>query len=171
MDKIWTCKIGEVPSVPSGADGPMRYAVADAYRQITGQDPAFIFSGWGGELEECERAVVENRLPILATRTYATPVAEAWAGMEAAMQDPDYAWGWHCNLAVPIMDATGITHKQANMAAAHLMQHLWKCDITTHPNYQYEKSDAQAYAEFRIEADKAEDAALPDAALEDQTHG
>lgn len=99
----------------------------------------------------------------LATRTDATPVAEAWAGMEAAMQDPDYAWGWHCNLAMPIMDATGITHEQANMAAAHLMQHLWKCDITTHPHYQYEKSGAQSYAEFRIEADKAEDAALPDA--------
>lgn len=94
---------------------------------------------------------------ILATRTDATPVAEAWAGLEAAMQDPDYAWGWHCNLAMPIMDATGITHEQANMAAAHLMQHLWKCDITTHPNYQYEKSGAQSYAEFRIEADKAED--------------
>lgn len=99
----------------------------------------------------------------LATLTDATPVAEAWAGMEAAMQDPDYAWGWHCNLAMPIMDATGITHEQANMAAAHLMQHLWKCDITTHPHYQYEKSGAQSYAEFRIEADKAEDAALPDA--------
>ena len=98
---------------------------------------------------------------ILTTRTDATPVAEASAGMEAAMQDPDYAWGWHCNLAMPIMDATGITHEQANMAAAHLMQHLWKCDITTHPHYQYEKSGAQAYAEFRIEADKAEDAALP----------
>ena len=94
----------------------------------------------------------------------ATPVAEAWEVFEAAMKDPGYAWGWHCNLAVPIMDATGITHKQANMAAAHLMQHLWKCDITTHPNYQYEKSGAQAYAEFRIEADKAEGAALPDAA-------
>lgn len=74
MTKIWTCKIGEVPSVPSGADGPMRYAVADAYRQITGQDPAFIFSGWGGELDECERAVVEDRLPTLTTRTDATPV-------------------------------------------------------------------------------------------------
>jgi hypothetical protein len=93
---------------------------------------------------------------ILATHTDATPVAEAWAGMEAAMQDPDYAWGWHCNLAVPIMDATGITHEQANMAAAHLMQHLWKCDITTHPHYQYEKSGAQAYAEFRIDADKVD---------------
>lgn len=103
---------------------------------------------------ECVQIAARHR----TNRTDATPVAEAWAGMEAAMQDPDYAWGWHCNLAVPIMDATGITHEQANMAAAHLMQHLWKCDITTHPNYQYEKSGAQSYAEFRIEVDEAEDA-------------
>ena len=121
MTKIWTCKIGEVPSVPSGADAPMRDAVADAYRQITGQDPAFIFSGWGGELEECERAVVENRLPILATRTDATPVAEprtiyvqwadngnirkwAWSEFDLAeklnvetapVSDTPFAWAYH----------------------------------------------------------------------------
>jgi hypothetical protein len=41
----------------------MRDAVAEAYKQLTGTEPAFIFSGWGGELDECELAVVENRLP------------------------------------------------------------------------------------------------------------
>lgn len=61
--KIWSCKIGEVESVASGADLPMRQAIAKAYREITGKEPEFIFSGWGGELEEQERAVVENRLP------------------------------------------------------------------------------------------------------------
>lgn len=61
--KIWTCKIGEVEGVPFGADAPMRQAVVRAYREITGRDPEFCFSGWGGELDECERAVVEDRLP------------------------------------------------------------------------------------------------------------
>ena len=63
--KIWSCKIGEVNEslLPSGADGPMRDAVAKAYREITGCDPEFIFSGWGAELTEGERAVVENRMP------------------------------------------------------------------------------------------------------------
>jgi len=32
--------------------------------------------------------------------------------------DPDYAWGWFCNLAVPIMDATNTTHEEANQATA-----------------------------------------------------
>ena len=62
--KVWTCKIGgDVPFILHGADGPMRDAVAEAYTQLTGAEPAFIFSGWGGELDEGELAVVENRLP------------------------------------------------------------------------------------------------------------
>lgn len=55
--KIWTCKIGQVPSIPSGADLPMREAIAKAYREITGVDPEFIFSGWGGELDPFEQEV------------------------------------------------------------------------------------------------------------------
>jgi hypothetical protein len=58
--KIWDCKIGEVDSVPSGADLPMRLAVAEAYRKVTGRDPLFIFSGWGAELDPIEREIVEE---------------------------------------------------------------------------------------------------------------
>ena len=63
--KTWYCKIGEVEwgSLPDGSDLPMREAITRAYREITGQDPDFLFSGWGAELTEPERAVVEDRLP------------------------------------------------------------------------------------------------------------
>jgi hypothetical protein len=61
--KIWECKIGETSAIPDGADAPMRQAVAQAYREIAGRDPDFIFSGWGARLKEAERAVVENREP------------------------------------------------------------------------------------------------------------
>lgn len=63
--KVWVCKIGEVDptKVPPGGDAPMRAAVARAYVELTGEEPDFTFSGWGGELTEPERAVVENRLP------------------------------------------------------------------------------------------------------------
>lgn len=74
--------------------------------------------------------------------------------------DPEIAWAWHCNIAMPIMDVTGVSHKLANEAAAHLMQHLFDYDITTHPHYVYEKSSAQEYAEMRIAADLAEDAEI-----------
>lgn len=70
MKKIWSCKIGEVDEQKlrekfphSGADGPMREAVERAYFELTGEDPVFLFSGWGAELTESERAVVEDRLP------------------------------------------------------------------------------------------------------------
>ena len=63
--KIWSCKIGEVDAdkLPHGSDLPMREAVGRAYKEITGEERAFIFSGWGAELTEPERAAVENREP------------------------------------------------------------------------------------------------------------
>lgn len=73
--KIWSCKIGEVdPSkVPPGGDSPMRRAVEIAYRELTGERPAFNFSGWGAELDEAERAVVENRSPRTPERELGGP--------------------------------------------------------------------------------------------------
>ena len=64
MTNIWFCKIGEnTGPLPSGADAPMRAAIREAYLRLTGHEPDFIFSGWGGELTEGERAVHENREP------------------------------------------------------------------------------------------------------------
>lgn len=60
--KIWKCKIGRIddPAVPDGADIPMREAVARAYKEITGKDAGFIFSGWGAELDKIELEVVAD---------------------------------------------------------------------------------------------------------------
>lgn len=75
----WTCKIGEVDrdSLPAGCDGPMRQAVDDAYENLTGKQADFIFSGWGGKLNEYERAVVEDREPVV-TELKATPCGWDW---------------------------------------------------------------------------------------------
>jgi hypothetical protein len=63
-EDIWFCKIGGIGcDLPGGADAPMRNAIADAFREVTGVEAQFIFSGWGQELTESERAVVENRAP------------------------------------------------------------------------------------------------------------
>jgi hypothetical protein len=90
-------------------------------------------------------------------------IKRAWDTLKRAMRDPDYAWSWQCNLAVPIMDAIRVSHERADTAAAYLMQHLWDCDITTHPYFEGKKSDAQAYTEIRIAAEQAEDAARKEA--------
>lgn len=62
---VWFCRIGgaERDDLHGAADGPMREAVERAYRELTGEDPKFIFSGWGDKLEERELAVVEDREP------------------------------------------------------------------------------------------------------------
>lgn len=59
MSKIWECKIGECDphDLPRGADAPMREAIRKAYIKIVGKEPAFIFSGWGGDLTDIERDI------------------------------------------------------------------------------------------------------------------
>lgn len=69
----------------------------------------------------------------------------------AMRDDPEYAWAWFCNLAMPIMDAIGCSHEQANVAGAHLMSLLFDRDITKDPRFQYAKGEAQRHHEFRIE--------------------
>ncbi len=46
---------------------------------------------------------------------------------EAMKKDPDYAHSWHCNIAMPLMDASKgmISHSDANRYAAVLMKHLF----------------------------------------------
>lgn len=62
-ERIWSCKIGGNIVLPDGSDWPMRQAVQEAFLKLAGVDNKFCFSGWGGDLTEGERAVVENRLP------------------------------------------------------------------------------------------------------------
>lgn len=124
----------------------------------------------GGPVDEAQPEEAELVQAFARHRLNADTALRPLAALSAEIAaDPEHAWGWHCNIAVPIMDATGVSHELANEAAAHLMQHLFGYDITTDERYVYDKSDAQSYAEFRIAADEAEDAEI--AALnESQSH-
>jgi hypothetical protein len=79
--------------------------------------------------------------------------------------DLSYAWAWHCNLAVPIMDAAGVSHEKANEAGALIMRQMFDCDITQHPHYGGRKSPAQEYFEMRVQAERDEDAATKEPSL------
>jgi hypothetical protein len=59
--EVWTCKIGGHADVPSGGDFPMRQAIKKAYRELTGKDCEFLFSGWGGSLTEIEAEVIRRQ--------------------------------------------------------------------------------------------------------------
>lgn len=83
---LWYCKIGETARemLPPGSDGPMRDAIEAAYKQLTGHESDYIFSGWAATLTEPELAVVENRFPVYektdgATLTEAADLIESQA--------------------------------------------------------------------------------------------
>ena len=77
--KTWSCKIGEVLDLAPGSDAPMRLAVARAYKELTGKEADFCFSGWGAELTQAERAVVDNLPPAIALHPApSTEVAKVW---------------------------------------------------------------------------------------------
>jgi len=74
-EAIWSCQIGgSFPhgALPPEADLPMRAAVVAAYEALTGQRDGYIFSGWGGQLDESHRAVVEHREPLYESTDWAT---------------------------------------------------------------------------------------------------
>ena len=55
-------------------------------------------------------------------------IGAAMAVLKAAIKaDPDYAWGWHCNIAMAAFDA-GCPHGAANEGAARVLQMLFGID-------------------------------------------
>ena len=58
----------------------------------------------------------------IATRDAAISAAEAMQALSAALKgDPDYAWIWHCSIAI-VMQDEGVPHEAANRAAANFMK-------------------------------------------------
>lgn len=43
---------------------------------------------------------------------------------KAFEKDPDYAHGWHCNIACAIMDSD-VSHMNSNKAATRIMKHCF----------------------------------------------
>lgn len=92
-EAVWSCKIGgSFPhgALPPGSDETMRQAVQEAYERLTGQSDGYIFSGWSGELDESERAVVEDRETVYERTDWALLKSAAdliealWAEVEAS---------------------------------------------------------------------------------------
>lgn len=54
---------------------------------------------------------------------------------EAMKLDPSYAWGWQCNLAMAIYDQ-GLSHIEANIAAANFMKNAFDIDVTQYKEYK-----------------------------------
>ncbi len=68
-----------------------------------------------------------------AVRPCASPCGEALSIIKSAMRDdPGYAWSWHCNVAVSMMDE-GVPHAAANAAAARFMRLAFDMDTSKAP--------------------------------------
>ena len=66
-------------------------------------------------------------------RPCASPHGEALNIIRSAMRDdPHYAWTWHCNVAVSMMDESS-THDSANAAAARFMRLAFDVDTSKAP--------------------------------------
>ena len=61
-----------------------------------------------------------------------TPYQKLSRGLKA---DPEWAWSWHCNIAMPILDNSKgkLTADEANEISKRLMKHLFEVDIVEPP--------------------------------------
>ena len=53
--------------------------------------------------------------------------------------DPDYAWSWHCNIAMAAVDE-GLDHDSAQLAAARFMRSAFSIDTLKPPYWQGNKA-------------------------------
>lgn len=62
-------------------------------------------------------------------------VPKAMEDLKKAIQsDPDYAWGWHCKIAMSAHDE-GLPRPEANKAAARFMKDCFDIDMTKHEHF------------------------------------
>lgn len=77
------------------------------------------------------------------------PAPTAYSELKEALQDdPDYAWSWHCNIAMNLMDNLGSYNPKANQqersrvcneAAAKMMNYIFNIDTAKHEHYETTK--------------------------------
>lgn len=69
-------------------------------------------------------------------------VPAAFAVVKRAMQaDVEYAWSWHCNVAMAMVDS-GCDHKIANEGAARFMKLCWDVDTSERTRELYAAEEA-----------------------------
>ena len=70
-------------------------------------------------------------------------VPESMATVSKAIRnDPDYAWSWHCNIAMAAMDE-GVDHLTANKLAARFLMILTGVDTTKNPFFPQEEVEPE----------------------------
>jgi hypothetical protein len=81
------------------------------------------------KLDRMNRILEKGNKPVNDTDTKIDiTITDAFNRLKKALNDdPDYAWSWHCNIAVAYQDEGG-THQAANRAAARFMRNCFDAD-------------------------------------------
>jgi hypothetical protein len=85
----------------------------------------------------------QRRLPHPLVVTVEVPAAEATSPIksliDAMKADPEYAWSWHCSLAMAMHDSGAGPHQACNKGAALFLSLLsdGAVDTTQHPAYEH----------------------------------
>ena len=58
--------------------------------------------------------------------------------------DDEQAWGWYCNIAMPIHDQSTLSIRDSRQLAVVLMRRLFNIDMTIHINYIRQSMDEKA---------------------------
>lgn len=89
--------------------------------------------------EGCETSGVLAKYPVTITchgdgRVEIIPGSAMQRLTQQLQSDPEYAWSWHCNLAIASIDE-GLHWAAANRAAARFMQSAFGVDMTKSPHW------------------------------------
>jgi len=117
-----------LPADENGADEGYLVEYTDGGKPNTTTHAGYV--SWSPK-EQFDRAYVEtdptNPLAMELDASVATFI-------NAMRKDPDYAWAWHCNIAMSAFDA-GCPHGVANEGAARFLQLLAGVDTRQHPGF------------------------------------
>lgn len=93
-------------------------------------------SDWGHDVRGIE-AVRNALVPPLVAKIAALEANPLNPLIDSMVNDPEHAWGWHCNIAMACYDAGARPHQACNKGAAQFLKVLsdGRVDTTTHPAY------------------------------------
>jgi hypothetical protein len=100
-ERTWACEVsGPVDDLPPGSDLPMRMAVRDAFKQLTGHNDTVLRSGWGLSLSrslDAAWAEAEAALPgdsgLGVSKTVGVTSGAYVATTDSGMPRDGYAYG------------------------------------------------------------------------------
>jgi len=117
-----------LPADENGADEGYLVEYTDGGKPNTPTHAGYV--SWSPK-DVFERAYVE----CADSSALALELASSVSTIRGAMaKDLDYAWSWHCNIAMAAFDA-GCPHDVANEGAARFMQLLAGVDTRKHPGF------------------------------------